>query len=613
MLGDFARAEYLCRRAVESHPEIGEGWQLLAILCLNQDNITEAKQCSERALALLPDDAATLNTHASVLKALGNLEDAAKIFKHALEIMPDTAQILANLGDTVRLLGRAEEAVQLCRRAEYLAPDLAPAHNNLGAALLDTGEVREASQSFRRAIEIEPGDLDAHINLLRALARIGETAEAAKVLETIRRLSPLNSLAPIQRNAVASALIDIDELDEAEQLIRATLKEHPILAHGHNNLANILARRNDLDEATAEYIEALRLEPGNADYLANLGGAHQAGGHIADALGCFESALKINPNHADARWNRGIARLLSEDLEGGFTDYQWRWQLPEFTNRYDDFPEWTGDNPAGKTILIHSEQGFGDTIQFVRYAPILAERGARVILETHRPLVRLMETAEGIIQVIARGDPLPAFDFHAPLLSLPHLCETRLDTIPAHIPYLKNRPEGSINFGTDANVLVGIVWAGRPTHKNDRNRSCPLSLFLPLADIEGAALVSLQMGEAADELTAWPGNRPIPDLSPQLTDFSATATAISALDLVISVDTAVAHLAGALGKECWLMLPFAPDWRWMLERDDSPWYPSLRLFRQDRIGDWQSVTARIAEALGARAADTPPHNPRLFP
>ena len=428
-------------------------------------------------------------------------------------------------------------------------------------------------------------------DLLRARDRAGARREADIVLGL-----PLGDL--VARNALGSVLYELDDLDAAQRLFQGVLAENPRYGDALNNLGNILAREGKPRPAREFYERALAEAPANSDYLANLGGVHQALGDVAGALDCFERALVIDPAHADARWNRAIARLLSGDLAGGFADYEARWQLPEFAARSFAAPRWTGENPRGCTILVHSEQGYGDTIQMVRFARFIENRGGRVVLETRTPLAPLMWGVAGVGQVIVHGDALPLYDFHVPIMSLPAACGVKtLGDIPAD-PYQRAPDGGSIALPSPkgGERRVGLVWAGRPTHKNDRNRSLAPELLAPLAAIPAVRLFSLQVGARTEDLAQIPG---IVDLAPQLGDFAATARAIAELDLVICVDTAVAHLAGAMGKPCWLLLPFAPDWRWLLGRDDSPWYPSLRLFRQTRMGDWGEVIARVAAALAA--------------
>ena len=288
--------------------------------------------------------------------------------------------------------------------------------------------------------------------------------------------------------------------------------------------------------------------------------------------------------------------MLSGDLLGGFEEYEWRWQLPEFTVRHRNIPLWEGQSLVEKSILVCSEQGYGDTIQFVRYAPMLADQGAHVFLETQEPLKRLLGPVDGVEQVITRGVGSVSADFRIPIMSLPHRFSTTLDQIPSDVPYIPLPPALVVDVSPVAKTTIGIAWAGRSTHKNDANRSLEVASLKPLFDLTDIAWVSLQIDDRHDEAVIR-AKEDLYDIRDKIRDFTDTAAAIAAMDLVLTVDTAVAHLAGALGKPVWVLLPFAPDWRWLLDRDDSPWYPTMKLFRQETPGDWEGVINRVVEAL----------------
>jgi hypothetical protein len=338
------------------------------------------------------------------------------------------------------------------------------------------------------------------------------------------------------------------------------------------------------------------LDPGRADACVNLGNVLLEQGRPLAAHLLFERALALAPDFPSAHWNDGLALLVTGDLANGFR--QWRWNVPaskRFAAR-----EWRGEPLGGATILIFAEQGFGDVIQFVRYLPLVTARGGRVVLEAPAELHRLLAGLDGVDRVIALGDPLPDFAWQCPLLNLPIAFGTELATIPASVPYLRADPGAVADWRrrlARPGLTVGLVWAGRPEHKRDRHRSLPLAQLVPLASVEGVSYVALQKGPALAEAERLADRLPIEILSPLLEDFAATAAAIMALDLVISVDTSVAHLAGALGKPVWLLLPCAPDWRWLEARSDSPWYPTARLFRQTSSRRWESVVAEVAQAL----------------
>ena len=389
------------------------------------------------------------------------------------------------------------------------------------------------------------------------------------------------------------------------------------------------------DEALASYDRALTLQPNEADVLNNRGlaldklkrhdealascsraiglrpqfySAFNSRGTILydlkrhdEALADYERAIALQPDFAEAHWNEALVKLITGDFDRGWAKYEWRWNKESWVHARRNFPQplWLGDAAIdGKVILLHSEQGLGDTIQFCRYAPMVAARGARVILEVERSLRELMTTVAGVTQVISKGDALPDFDVHCPLLSLPLAFGTRLETIPSDIAYLRAPSPTSTNwearFGPKR-PRIGLAWSGNAVHQNDRDRSISLRALLPLLDID-ATFVSLQKDVRASDAALLEEHRKIIHLGDTLKDFSDTAAAISHLDLVISVDTSVAHLAGALGKPVWVLLAAAPDWRWLLDRDTSPWYPTARLFRQDDRRTWDSVVPQVREA-----------------
>jgi tetratricopeptide (TPR) repeat protein len=328
-----------------------------------------------------------------------------------------------------------------------------------------------------------------------------------------------------------------------------------------------------------------------------------------EALASYERAIALNPDYAEAHWNVCLARLRLGDFRGGWPQYEWGWKAGyRGIERRFAQPRWTGAEPlAGKTLFVHAEQGFGDTIQFVRYVPLVAGAGARVVIEVHPSLVALLSGVQNVSSAVSRGGPLPAFDLHCPLLSLPLAFGTELDTIPARVPYL-SAPEThlarwKIRLPRAEGLRIGLTWSGR--NIPDPDRSMALAQLAPLFDLPGIHFVSLQKDLRDSDEAALRGRPGFLHLGPDLADFADTAAVIAQLDLVISIDTAVAHLAGALGKPVWILLPFLSDWRWLLDRDDSPWYPTARLFRQDKARAWDTVIARVRAALDGFAQGGP--------
>ena len=424
----------------------------------------------------------------------------------------------------------------------------------------------EAVASFHKALQIKPDIAEAHYNL-------------------------------------GGAFSDLGKHEEAVSSYRRALEIKPDYAEAHNNVGNALGDLGKHEDAIASYQRALKLKPDYAKAHRNLGNALKHLGKHGEAVASFHIALQVKPDDADAHYNLGDTLLLNGDFEAGWKEYEWRWQIEQLKNsrRYFAQPLWLGEDTLdGRTILLHSEQGIGDTIQFSRFAKMVADRGARVILEVPSPLAGLMEKLEGFTRLVENGSALPYFDYHCPLLSLPLAFNTDIDSIPAHIPYIFSDSARVASWqkilGVKTNPRVGLVWSGNRTHKNDHNRSIALIRMLPLLaqDIQWISLHKEIQEREADLLAS---RKDILHFGDELKDFSDTAALIELMDLVISVDTSVAHLAGAMGKPVWILLPFIPDWRWLLDREDSPWYPRARLFRQPKVGDWAGVISRLNHEL----------------
>jgi len=367
-----------------------------------------------------------------------------------------------------------------------------------------------------------------------------------------------------------------------------------------NNIGSIYRDKGNQHEATLCYKKALEIDPDHAKALYNLGTILKEDGKLDEAEACYRKLLKIILDYAEGKQNLGIILLLKGELKEGFELYESRWQASKLEPRFSGTP-WEGQSLKSKTILLCAEQGIGDTIQFVRYAPHVKALGCKVILAAQPNLTGVLSNIEGVDQVISYDTNAPSHDYHTMLLSLPHIFKTTLDTIPNTTPYV-SADTNSLNkwksiFNNTPNFKVGLVWTGNPKNANDKRRSLSIETLIPLLNIRGIKFFSLQMGEKSKELNLFGLNNRITDLSPDLKDTWDTAAAISLMDLIISVDTSVGHLSGAIARHTWLMLPFAPDWRWMLKREDTPWYPTVRLFRQPEPGDWGTVVEKIKREL----------------
>ncbi len=474
-----------------------------------------------------------------------------------------------------------------------------------GNILLDGGDAHGAIDAFRRCLDVAPNHAATHYNLGNALVRSGQPVEAVDAFVTCLHLNPQFGAAYVN---LATTLQRLALLDQAQAMAELAVHHLPDEPEAKVCLAGILHDKADYAAAARLYLQALDHVPHHAGALTSLGNTLAVLGHFTQALAMHDRAVAAAPGDAEPHFNRATTRLAAGDFANGWADYEWRWQRAELPPRGFGDP-WRGEDIAGRTILLHAEQGLGDTLQFVRYAPLVAARNARVVLEVQPPLARLMQTLPGVVQgdvrVVTQGDPLPAFDRHCPLLSLPLAFATRIDSIPASTPYLHG-DRGAIagwaaHLPDDGGLRVGLVWAGSPhinhaaSHLVDRRRSLPPAALAGLADIGGVHLVSLQKDTA-----------PPPDLRlinpmPSVTDFADTAALVANLDLVITVDTAVAHLAGALGRPVWLLSRYDGSWRWLHGRDDSPWYPGMRIYRQPHPNDWADVVARVHTDLSALA------------
>ena len=474
---------------------------------------------------------------------------------------------LFDLGNTLLERGQAGAAIDAFKRSLALAPNHAASLYNLGNALLQAGSPVEAVEAFVQCLRVNPAFGAAYVNLATALGRIG-------LLEQARTMAELG-------------IHYLPDLPEAKVC-----------------LANVLHDCAEYQAASELYAWALDREPDDARTLTGLGNTLHAMGRLAEALVVHDRAVAVAPGDADCHFNRATTRLAAGDFARGWEDYEWRCQRAQGRKRHFG-KSWQGEDIAGCTILLHAEQGLGDTLQFVRYAPTMAQRGCRVVLEVQPPLVRLLQGMPNIHQVVAQGDDLPAFDLHCPLMSLPRAFATTLETIPAALPYLHADPEAVAAWNVklpDSGLRVGLVWSGSPhnddagAHLIDRRRSIALNEFAPLADLPGIHLVSLQKHGTEQAWTCPPGMTLIDPMA-DVNDFADTAALIANLDLVIAVDTSVAHLAAGMGRPVWLMSRYDGCWRWLHDREDSPWYPGMRIYRQQCPHDWPAVIARIRDDL----------------
>ncbi|SCA55987.1 TPR repeat-containing protein [Candidatus Terasakiella magnetica] len=406
-------------------------------------------------------------------------------------------------------------------------------------------------------------------------------------------------------NNMAVALRKQSRYDAALACYQKSLSIRDDHAGTYSNMGNVLNDMDRITESVAAHYKAIEHEPDNLLYIYNTALVLRDAGKYDDAITLFNQVLAKDPAYKDCRWDRSLTYLMAGRLKEGFAEYDARWELEKSPPRKFNQPRWQADPLEGRTLYIHREQGFGDAIQFIRLIPELKKRfGGSIILECQPELIRLFEGYDGIDQIVPFGQKPPAFDVWIPLMSLAHILDVDIDHIPGEVPLLKPPADGRFRVrpAPQGGANIGLVWGGSPTHKNDRRRSVELKHFLPLAGYKGVTVFSLQKGERAKELETTGAHCLFVDAAKELKDFADTASLIHSLDLIITIDTSVAHLAGALGKECWLMLPFTPDWRWMNEREDSPWYPHMRIFRQKKPTDWEGTFKRLYHALDEKLA-----------
>jgi tetratricopeptide (TPR) repeat protein len=536
-----------------------------------------------------------------VLQRQGRLAEAEKVYTRILKVLPDQFDTLQLLAELKLQRGKPGEAFRHMTAAVAARPQSADAHIHLGHVLRALKRDADALASYDTAVRLDPANPDALGNRGDVLLSLGRPAEALACFERILAMSPRHHEARANRGAALAALGRYDEaLADFDAVL--PVAPNPVIAY---NRGLALANLGRAAEAVEAYDRVLAMVPNHAEALSSRGVALQALNRHAEAIASFERACALAPDFADAHHNASLALLVTGDYARGLAEYEWRWKRSGAASWRRNFarPLWLGETPiANRTILLHAEQGFGDMIQFARYVPLLARAGARVVLEVHTELKAVLSRLPGCEAVIGRGEPRPAHDLQCPMGSLPLALKTRPDAIPAEIPYL-TADETRVARWRDRLAAFGapriaIVWAGNPSHSNDRNRSMALAQLAPLWSVDGARFVSVQRdlrpGDA--ELLA---STPVLNLGAELNDFDDTAAVLAQCSLVISVDTSVAHLAGALGRPLWVMLPFSPDWRWTAHGESSPWYPAALLFRQPEVGDWASVVARVAAALPA--------------
>jgi tetratricopeptide (TPR) repeat protein len=545
----------------------------------------------------------SLQEAAALVKA-GKMREAVEQWEREADPVQLKSRLLL-LADACAGLGLQKEGLKLIHKVLELDPQDVVALCSAGETFVDSGELDQALPYFLHATRVAPAHAAAWSGLGYLLLKQKKQKESLACLHKARELAPEDAMT---LNRLGLSFLSDQRIPEAVSCFRDSIRVRPDFALAWSNLSVAWRQANQIRQAIDACEQALKIQPNEAATWTNLGVLLQEENAVDEALVAYRKALEVDRHFHLAHLNEGIALLLKGELPLGWLKYEYRWLLPQAQKlRHSGQPFWRGDaSLLGRTILLHSDQGFGDTIQFLRYAPVLASMGAMVHVEVEAPLADLAGGVAGVVAVTKTGEAPPPFDLHCPFLSLPLGCRTTTASIPGQIPYLKpskNAISKWRHLERSPNKLnVGLVWRGNPNHDNDQNRSVSLELFRPILDCEFCAFFNLQWNLSAEESQSIERHPNIQNPISQVRNFEDTAAIILHLDLVISVDTAVAHLAGALGKPVWILLPFSPDWRWMLHRTDSPWYPTMRLYRQPRRGEWRIPISQVFDNLKTLAS-----------
>lgn len=565
--GELEKAKALYAAVLNVEPNQPDALHLSGVIEYQSGHPEAAIHMIRTAIAMDPEQQAFYSNLGNALMAGDRLEEAVLCYQQAIGLDPDAAEAHFNLGNALFSLKGYHEAVACYQKALALTPCFPQARCNLGNALMAQGDVEGAAECYQKAISLKPDYTDAYLNLGRVYKEQGKWTNALSCYEQAARLEP-------------------------------------DCADAHYNMGNLFHVQGRYEEAIAPYEQAIRIRPDYRDAHDNLGKTFRDEGMLDEAMSCYQRSLHLNPDNPETRFDVATLHLLQGNFDEGWPMYECRFQRENWQAVYPHrlkMPRWKGEPFSGKRLLVHSEQGFGDSLQFVRYLPMVKQRGGEVIFETVGPLMDLFRHLEGVDRVIegpAPTDEASGCDSYVPLLSLPGIFETRLETIPSQVPYVfadaRRVRDWEKRLPKKRGLRVGLVWAGKST---DRRRSCGLKELIPLLQVPGVDFIGLQKGSPAKEVLALPRARAFPNIGEDVEDFADTAAVIEHLELIISIDTSVAHLAGAMGKPVWVLLLRSPDWRWLMDRTDSPWYPTMRLFRQSRSGCWEDAVNSMAQAL----------------
>ncbi|HEV3449242.1 MAG TPA: tetratricopeptide repeat protein, partial [Gemmataceae bacterium] len=603
--GKLQEAEQLYRQILQSHPTDAKVLALLGVALVAQGQFEEGAEFLRQALAIDPSLGDVWNNRGVALARLGKLDEAAASYQEALRLKPNDVDTLYNLSDALRGQRRLLEAEDSYRRALQLRPDYVKAWNGLGVTLADQGRLDDAMASFQQALHFHPGNAESYNNLAQVLARQNRYDAAVECARQAVRFGSgnvefynnLGLLLLKQNQADRFSSNEAKRTREALATFGQALAIQPDSFELRQNLGVALHEADQFEDAIASFRTAVGLRPENAQAHYNLAVSLGDLRRYEEELASCREAVRLQPDYAEAHKVLGLTLLTMGQFEEGWREYEWRLRCPDNTARAVPRPRWDGAELGDKIILLHAEQGLGDTIQFIRYAALVKRRGGSVWVECQKPLVQLLAGCPGIDRLFGQGSAIPPINVQVPLVSLPGILQTSMNSIPADVPYLFAEPKlveaWRARLSSISEMRVGINWQGNVYFRRSRQRSVPVPQMLRLAQIGGVRLISMQMGAERNQLREYPEHAsmfdPGPDFNVTAGPFLDSAALLMNLDVLVTSDTAVAHLAGALGVPVWIALPFNADWRWFCKEDDSPWYPSMRLFRQKQFGDWDEV------------------------
>ena len=635
--GDICNSKKLAEKLLQIDKNNAEAYHLLCLIAHSNGDLVDSLRLVQRATSINPNNAAYLNTEGFILRLLGrygeaiqrlktaiNLKpdyadafnnlgivyadsdkiiDAEKNYREALKLRPDFPEVLNNLGNVLVRLGKRKDALAAYSKAILKKPDYAEAYSNLGDTFASQNDHEEALKNFQRAVEITPKWADAWYKSGNCSFRLEEIDQAVRFYRCCLDINPSHMRC---LSNIGAAYEKLGRYEEAAIMLRQALIHSPENSINLQKLGHVLLKLGQPMEAALLLTKATQIAPTDSDAHYTLGNALLRMEKLEDAMKCYKRVRHLQPSAARGVFAPASVLLLNGQYDAGWAAYESRFGMSAFKPNIKDVHArlWDGSPLNGRDLLVHVEQGFGDTIQFIRYVPRIAMEklgtGGKIKLLCEPELYPVIKSVQGYHEIYQlNGVDKVIFDVQIPLLSLPSRFRTNLDTIPSEIPYLKapSVKSGPVVFSHSDNLNVGIAWAGRSTHSDDRYRSIPFKYFFELLTLSDIDLYSIQTGPASLAAEACFANGTIVDLKDKLGNFGETAAVIEQLDLVITCDTAVAHLAGALGKPVWVLLPYGGEWRWLVKREDSPWYPTMRLFRQVICGDWQNVFERVKNAL----------------